>query len=62
MKTSTTPTYLHLPWEDSEGKLRHEYKVSPHGDADADRDAFFVDTRAEAKAAVAALITKQEVR
>ena len=58
-KLTNKPTFLCLPYENEEGKLRYEYKVSPHGDIDADRDAFWVDTKAEAKAAVQALIAKE---
>jgi len=49
MRNPTEPCFLSLPYEDEEGNVVPSFKVSPHGDADPDRDAFWVDTRAEAR-------------
>jgi hypothetical protein len=52
MRNPNEPCFLSLPYEDEEGNVVPNFKVSPHGDADPDRDAFWVDTRAEARAEV----------
>lgn len=54
MTTANEPTYLRMT-HDIDGKLVVEYKISPHGDENPDRGAWFVDTKAEAIEAVASL-------
>lgn len=59
---STEPCFLALPYEDEEGRTIRSYKVSPHGEAQPDLDAFYVDTRAEARVAVAQLKATRSTR
>lgn len=47
MTTANEPTYLRMT-HDIDGEFVVEYKVSPHGDEDPDRDSFFVDTKEDA--------------
>jgi hypothetical protein len=48
--TSTTTPAVQRFYFEGEGSNQYQWKVSPHGPADADRDATWCDSKAEAVA------------